>query len=52
MRTLEEKLTIITELKQRIHEFMEQKPKYPEYPGYIDLCDVLEEVYEYPEYVD
>jgi hypothetical protein len=52
MRTLEEKLTIIEELKQRVHEFMEQKPKYPEYPGYIDLCDVLEEVYEYPEYVE
>jgi len=52
MRTLEEKLKIIESLKAKIFEFLEQKPKYPEYPEYIDLCGVLEEIYEYPVYVD
>ena len=48
MKTSMEKLKIIAELKKRVDEIMVEKPEHE----FIDLCEVLEEVEEYPEYVD
>ena len=39
MRTIEEKLKVIAELKKRVNKFLEQKPE----PEYIDLMEILEE---------
>ncbi len=39
MRTIEEKLKVIAELKKRVNKFLVQKPE----PEYIDLMEILEE---------
>lgn len=48
MKTSMEKMEIIDELKKKIDKIMASEAD----PEFIDLCEVLEEVKEYPEYVD